>query len=878
VSVPLLLAVLLYAGTLFVSAFLLFLIQPMIAQMILPLLGGTPAVWNTCMVFFQAALLAGYGYTHSATTYLPARRQTVLQGILLLLPFAFFLLPFGIGSWTPPADSNPIFSVLIILLMTVGLPFFVVATSAPLLQRWFASTGHPAAKDPYFLYGASNLGSMIALISYPFFFQRFFELGDLTKVWTIGYAVLIGLVGLCALTVWLAPKPVQLVGAGTAPSGSAMPASVAPEREKVAIRAGTRARSRPIQVASRVAAETDLGERLTWKRRLRWVALAAAPSSLMLGVTTYLTTDIAAVPLLWILPLALYLVSFIFVFARWPVPWTGTPHRITVYLQPLVLLVLGMVVFYPWSISTWQMMLAHLTAFFICVMVCHGELAKDRPPARQLTEFYLWMSVGGVVGGIFNCLIAPLIFKHVIEYPVVLMLVLFLRPQTHFWSWIRRKPEPEDDHGLQEYLLDIGWAGCLGMLSFALLKLGDSKFWNGETFTRFMWDQYARIFNMNDTEGQRTALSWAKMTYMLVIEGIPVGICLCLSGRPVRLGLAVFCLFFANYWIMIRGQATPWYEVLFGKDQSTVYENRSFFGVQRIREDDNANGKYYVLIHGGIDHGRQNRDPEKRDRPISYFWPTNPIGQVFTQMQKLGNDPPYAVVGLGIGTLASYSHSGQEVDFYEIDPAVKELSLPSDGSEPYFYYLQDALKRGTKLQVILGDGRLRIKDAPKDHYQVIVLDAFSSDAIPVHLMTVEAVKLYLEKLKQDGILVFNITNRYVRLGPVLQDVAKQLNLVCLQQGDFHDDNDPDHFGSDWVILFREKDNKVASAEAAAFVGALQPGMLSGVPWAGIFGAHKIDWPAGLPQRLVRAKWEVPAATGRPAWTDSYQDLVRAMAW
>jgi spermidine synthase len=244
----------------------------------------------------------------------------------------------------------------------------------------------------------------------------------------------------------------------------------------------------------------------------------------------------------------------------------------------------------------------------------------------------------------------------------------------------------------------------------------------------------------------------------------------------------------------------------------------------------------------------------------------------------MGTDPPYAVIGLGIGTLASYSHPGQVVDFYEIDRAVLDLSMPPEGRPTYFWYLQDALKRGTKLDVKLGDGRLKINEAPAHQYQVIVIDAFSSDAIPCHLLTKEAIEIYLSKLREDGILVFNITNRYVALAPVLADAAKELNLICLKQFDEHDPSNPDHFGSDWAVLFRRKDMKLAASEAAALVSGLQPGLLSSVPWNGLRGATQIDWPSGLPQRLNPSKWEVPSPTGRPAWSDSFQDLVRAMTW
>jgi hypothetical protein len=891
-----------FAVTLFVSAFLLFLIQPMIAQMILPRLGGTPAVWNTCMVFFQAALLAGYGYTHNVTSFLTPRRQTIVHCVILAMPFLLFRLPFSIGDWAPPVDANPIWSVLFILLLTVGVPFFVVATSAPLLQRWFGSTGHASAKDPYFLYGASNLGSMVALLSYPFFFQGLFELPQMAWIWTVCYAVMIALVVACAATVWIARPAVPLMIA-EASNDPAPPVTQEAARRRNQVRPG-RGRAAPALLEPKIALEHVSVERaVTWPRRLRWIALAAAPTSLMLGVTTHFTTDIAGIPLFMIIPLALYLLSFVFVFARWPVPWTGGPHQIVLFLQPICLMALGMVTFASISFPIWVQMVVHLGAFFACALACHGELARDRPPIRHLTEFYLWMSVGGVCGGIFNSLVAPMIFNKVIEYVLVLVLVVFLRPQTHFLAWVRGKEQPEDDHSMQEYLLDCGWAVCLGLLAMALYKLATSSIWKGDLFLTEVFEQYKRIFNMEDT----TATSWARWTDLLVVHGIPVAICLCFSGRPARLGLAMICLFYVTYWGVYRGfRSTEWYQV-FGRHPDIVYENRSFFSVQSVRRDrvtvSDRVDEYYVLIHGSIDHGRQLLDPARRDRPISYFWPTNPIGQVYTQIQQLEPRPPYAIIGLGIGTMASYSKPGQIVDFYEIDPAVLALSEPTDGSDPYFWYLRDAKSRGVKLNVHLGDGRLKIQEAPGGLYQSIVVDAFSSDAIPVHLLTKEAIQIYLSKMREDGIIVFNITNRYVRLAPVLADVAKELDLICLQQSDNGDSRNPEHFGSDWVIVFRKRSPQKMAAQAAALVGSLQGGLLGAPPtataWPNLASTLPTTWapepkagaapskittlpvltfPDGLPQRLYPRKWVVPEPTGRRAWTDSFQDLVRAMAW
>jgi hypothetical protein len=418
---------------------------------------------------------------------------------------------------------------------------------------------------------------------------------------------------------------------------------------------------------------------------------------------------------------------------------------------------------------------------------------------------------------------------------------------------------------------------------------------------------------------QTTSYWWARWTEVLLIEGIPLGICLAFAGRPLRFGLGVIGLVVVNYFMLLHGQL------------DYIYQNRSFFSVQSVRQesirdedvphryDEEFRGrKYRVLIHGGIDHGRQqiSDDLAVRDRPISYFLPRNPIGQVFSKLKELdasepgGKRLPFAVVGLGVGTLASYANKDQVAHFYEIDPAVLRLSgyqlddngkmVPlADGSEPIFYYLQDAINRGVKLDLFLGDGRLRLKDAPKDFYQVIVLDAFSSDAIPVHLLTKEAITMYLTKLREDGILVFNITNRYVKMAPALADAARELDLVCLFQEDNGEERNPESFGTSWVIMFRNKGNKRMAAEAAAAAALPSAGMLSAVPWPDLMTGNqtrapvtdkgdpikgflpampKIDFPFLLPQLLEEWRWLRPEGTGRPAWTDSYQDLIRVMNW
>jgi hypothetical protein len=869
----------LFAVTLFVSAALLFQVQLMMGKLILPRLGGTPAVWNTCMVFFQATLLAGYGYTHSVSTHLSLRRQLLVHAVLLFLPFGVFALtrgPLNIGDWVPPTEANPIPAVLLLLSIVVGVPFFVVATSAPLLQKWFSQTGHRASKDPYFLYGASNLGSMVGLLSYPFLVEPNFGLPVQTTTWAVAYGAMIVLTSLCGFVLWRTPPAVLLPADATRDTRIT---AAAPPKVETAIKPGKRSwragKHVPAAQLAQAAAQRFTPPTLEvspW-RRLRWVGLTAVPSSLMLGVTTFLTTDIAAIPLFWVIPLALYLLSFILVFSRWPTDWTGLPHTVMLVLQPISLLALGVVslmMLNQMAVATWLIMTLHLVAFFLIAMVCHGELAKDRPSTKHLTEYYLLMSVGGVLGGMFNALLAPLVFVYLEEYVIAMVAACLLRPTTFLLSFLFRHTAQPAETTWQDYVLDVGYALCLGLFAYALIRISAThNLWGGTDLTTSLAQ---RFFDAGAE--QETAITRARWIEMSIISLIPVVICLGFSGRPIRFGLGLVALLIAN--------ASFWLDTT-----NTVYRNRSFFGIQAVRldniqkkeNDEDVSYPCHILIHGGIDHGRQYLDESLRDQPITYFYPTGPIGQIFTEFKKQKETQPFAVVGLGIGTLAAYARSGQPLTFYEIDPAVVRLSLPPQGQQSYFYYLSDAIKRGVKLDIVLGDGRLSLRDAPKDYYQIIVLDAFSSDAIPVHLLTSEAVDLYLTKLAEGGILIFNITNRYVDLEPTLGDLAKAKNLIGLYQGDWYTKSIPDKFAADWVVMAKKRtDQPKMACEALAALAVAPGGGLGGsLPWAAVHQSPQLDWPPLL-RKLDPNKWENAKRAERPLWTDSYSNLWQVMRW
>lgn len=674
----------LYALTIFLSAALLFFVEPMFARMVVPLLGGSPGVWNTCMVFYQAALLAGYAYAHWTTEWLGVRRQAVVHLAVLLAPLA--LLP--IAVWTPsppPSEASPIPWLLAVLGVSLGLPFFALSTTNPLLQRWFAATGHPAAQDPYFLYAASNLGSMVALLSYPFLVEPTLRLAEQSRLWSIGYGLLAALVATCAAVLWRTAqvRPLDVERAATAGPAAAGPADSAPAL-------------------------------ITPRQRVRWLVLSFVPSSLLLGVTTYLTTDIASVPLLWILPLSLYLLTFILVFARRPL----LPHAWMVRLLPWVLLPLALsMAAVVKEGGLWPLISLHLAGFFVAAMVCHGELARERPPPRYLTEYYLWMSVGGVLGGLFNALVAPVVFRTVVEYPIALVLACLLSP----------RPDRRADAAPRALVLDLGLPAALALVIWGLLG------------------------------GMQQGILAAGTIGKLLVLGVPALLCFAFKERPLRFGLGLgVVLFMGTLFTALQRQV--------------LHVERSFFGVHRVTID--GQGKYHWLEHGTTYHGWQSLDPARRCEPIGYYFHNGPIGELFAS-QRIIPGEQIAVLGLGTGSLAGYLGPGQQMTFYEIDPAVKRIA-----EDPrYFTFLSDCSRQ--QYSIVLGDARVRLSQAPDHSYGLIVLDVFTSDSIPLHLLTREAVEIYAAKLAPGGLLVMNISNRHFNLEPVVAKLAAATGLLAL---------------------------------------------------------------------------------------------------
>lgn len=672
----------------------------MIAKMVLPLLGGSPSVWNTCMVFFQALLLAGYAYAHWSVKALGARRQVLVHAVVLCIPIALWaagIPPISRPTGSPTVD-HPILWLLKTLAACIGPAFLVVSTCGPLMQRWFAGTGHAAAKDPYFLYAASNGGSMIALLAYPLLIEPLLTLAQQRRAWSIGYVVFAALSLACAVRTY-------------------------------------RSKSAPADVTVEAPARTPV------RTRLRWIFLALIPSSFMLAVTQYLSTDVAAIPLLWIVPLAIYLLTFILAFSKRQL----IPLAVLSRFFPIPAIALGLIVLLSRHDPIWIIIVLNLVALFMGCLMCHAQLAQTRPGPGGLTGFYLLIAFGGVLGGMFNALLAPVIFRSLLEYPIILAAVCMMRTAT-----------PDGVPRLiAAKVLDVALALVpLGLL-IVCRKLVDRPGLQGDSM-------------------------------LLVKVGIPTLSCYLLVGRPLRFGAALGLLLVG--FSLIQGLQ--------------IFERRTFFGAYTIETARSGGKEMRELLHGTTLHGAQWLDPPFRDEPLIYYHRKGPIGAVF---KAFGDKPLFdqvGLVGLGAGTLTSYGRSGQNLTVFEIDPAVVNLAK----DPKHFTYIQDC--RAT-LDFVLGDARLSLAAQPNAKFGLIVLDAFSSDAVPVHLLTTEAVNMYISKLRPGGLLAFHISNRYLDLQSVLAAVATDLSLVAVIREDFVDDTESratGHWTSTWVCMARNSED------------------------------------------------------------------------
>jgi hypothetical protein len=659
-----------FTAAIFSSAFLLFLVQPMFSRMVLPLLGGTPAVWNTCMLFFQAALLGGYLYAHVGAQRLGVRRQAAVH--VALLAVAALLLPLSVAGAAPRGGEAPVPWLLWLMVTTVGLPFLVLSATGPMLQKWFAGTGHPGAENPYWLYGASNLGSMLALLGYPFLMEPRLRLAEQSLTWAVGYGLLGVLLAACAAIVWRSAPA----------AGSAAVASDAEEGAEAA------------PVATR--------------ERLIWIGLAFIPSSLLLSVTSYITTDVSPVPLLWVVPLALYLLTFTIAFATRP----PLKHRWMLAVQPSVIFAIALQMMAGWALRPVMVIALHLVAMFVTALVCHGELARRRPPVRHLTEFYLWIAVGGVLGGIVNVLVAPVVFNRAWEYPIVLALACLARPWPQGRATRRQ---------VLTYLLRAV------AFVFALVLVS------------------------------RTGVPWIPETVRKLIAVVLVVLVSPGLGRaPVWLAVCV-------------GASLSIHTALYLRREATVLAHRSFYG--RYTVVSMTAGIYHAMYHGSTLHGAQNMVLGQSREPLTYYVRSGPLGRLFAARAADAGRRRVAVVGLGTGTTAAYSNAGERWTFYEIDPGIRAVAT----NPRYFRYLPESPAR---VNVVLGDARLSLAQAPPRSYDMIVVDAFNSDAIPVHLLTREALGVYLDKLAPGGVVALHLSNRYLKLEPVVAALARERGLAA----------------------------------------------------------------------------------------------------
>src|SRR5712672_1121479 len=666
-----------YTAAIFTSALLLFSVQPLFTKMVLPRLGGSPAVWSVAMVFFQSLLLGGYAYAH----YLMQIRNRIIPVAvhLVLLAAALLTLPLSIANgWGEPPTSGYAFWLLGLFAVSIGLPFFALAANNPLLQAWFVRTGHPDGPDPYFLYASSNIGSFLALLSYPVLLEPMLTLRTQNLIWTGFYGVLIVLIASCGAL--LLRSPVDAAALNLPADDTEAPAP-------------------------------------SWILRARWIFLAAVPSGLLIAVTAHISTDVAAAPLLWVLPLSLYLLTWVLVFQSRPL----LPHKWMLLAQPLAIAGVVILLAAGGEQNLLLTLGGHQLCFFIIAMACHGELARTRPAAKYLTGFYVALSFGGMVGGLFAGLIAPFTFSWIAEYPILLALAALCRP-------------PGGDERLPRW--SAWYWPFLAVLALALIVPS----WSGGNI--FAWLDGHRVW----VAGAVGALA------ALLALGLN-------ANRRKIFATVVLAL------VLIR---------VYPADDGRVETVRSFFGVHKIVVT--PHGQYHVLMHGTTIHGAQKFQNDDgtpvtgRPEPITYYYKDGGIGQAITAIRERKGAPlRVAVIGVGSGTLACASEPGETWKFFEIDQTMVDTA-----SDPkYFSYIQNC---APDLKPVIGDARLTFAREPDGLYDLIIVDAYSSDAIPIHLATEEAMKIYKQKLAPQGAVVMHVSNRHLELASVLVGIADANDL------------------------------------------------------------------------------------------------------
>ena len=707
-----------YGLTAGLGSALLFLVEPMMARQLLPLLGGSAAVWNTAMVFFQIALLAGYLVAHVVERRCRRGRRTV---VLAVIAAGVVVLPLTLPSWQPPTGGGQTWWVLGILAASVGLPFVGLATLSPTLQRWFADTDHPHAADPYFLYAAGNVGSVVGLLAYPVLVEPTLGLADQRRWWSVAYGVTLGL---CAVCVVLRRLHLAAPGAASHSDDAGSPSSPRSPRPTVI-------------------------------DRIRWVGLAAVPSGLLLGVTRHLSTDVAAVPLLWVLPLLAYLATFVVAFRSGAAPSERLLRLALLVSIPLVATMVSGVG------SAVVAVAIGIGGFTLMALVCHARLASERPGADWLTSYYLWISLGGAVGGITVALVAPVVFTRVTEYPILLLAGLAVIGRTAL-------PAPSTR---ATTTATIGLTAVVVGVALWLAHLGPDR---AQTVAQ-----------------------------VLAVGG---GAAYVVAKAPRRIAAALAALVLTT--IVIDGRAG-------------LTESRTFFGVYRVRTDDHGR---HVFEHGTTIHGEQVFEPDVGLEPLTYYTRDSGVGRVFTALAGSPAPLDVGVVGLGAGTLATYGRPGDHLDFYEIDGEVVRIAR----DPRLFTFLRDS---DADVTTTVGDGRLEIARSTRP-LDLLVLDAFSSDAIPVHLLTAEAMAEYRRHLAPGGVMAVHISNRFFDLAPIVARLGGELGMSAHRL---------DTAVSSWVLL----------------TGG--------------------DAPGAIEQELARPGWRsVVPDPGVPLWTDDFSNLLSAL--
>ncbi len=781
----------LFTIAIFLSASLLFLVQPMMGKLILPLLGGSPGVWNTVMLFFQGMLLAGYAYAHALGQIKSVRRQLAVHGVVMLA--AALLLPIGLPkgeAWLPDPEGFAAGQVLMMLLAACAGPAFVLCSASPLLQKWFAHTGHRSAKDPYFLYAASNVGSMAALLGYPILVEPSLTLSHQRVAWSVGFGVFVAVAMVCGV----------VAGRGRSEDAEAEESATKlrvfgakqPEASRTQLATGESPR-RP-----RRPAEQLQDERALTRQRLMWLVLSFVPAGLMMGATQHITIDIAAVPLLWVLPLSIYLMTFTIAFARGGV----AVGRLCGWLLPPVVVGVAVMAIVGLRTPTWFPVGMHFLLLFLAAMACHGRLASLRPGTERLTEFYLLLSVGGVLAGIVCGITAPAIFNGIVEYPLFIVGACLLRERPN-----ARVPSAAGLRRGRRTLSAVLWIAVISIVPFYVFMMA---------------------WLMGPTAPAEPGSFLFQLCWL-----VPAALTMLVLSRKWLFAAAVLMLL-----------SIPWFDSRLVERE--VLQIRTFFGVHRVVSDGPPGHTSHRLVHGRTEHGRQWRVPGLDREPTTYFTRSGPVGDVFALLDErieragspLHQEQHLAVIGLGAGTLAAYGRAGRAITFYEIDPVVKDIATDPD----LFSYIRDS---ASPIDFVLGDARLTVARAAESSYDLIAMDAFSSDAVPVHLLTREAVAVYLSKLKPGGLLLFNVSNLYIDFEPVLSKLAENAGLVGVLR----------------------KDRTLSPAERAA----------GKQPSAYIALARTRE---DLGSLAIDPKWHTlkQAPPDMRVWTDDYSDLLSVVKW